>query len=318
MSESFDSSSGASTVILDEVPNKRQRKEGTSAPSAKQLVKDVLKFKSGGEAILKAYKETETLTDATRRQMVNILVAHMVDIHGQLPTKPIREQYAHGIVILFPSLRDPYSKKGDEHFYDAASNTGYIAWHMKTVHRKNRRGSLPLDSPRDFLDTKGLVDQYFTLLFDTETASRLLQRWDTFFRSNIIKEAKQVTSTPELSQLLLQYQQNVPKEGFSMKQSTTDLLPPPPGGQKSPKISACDAAERLLIFHKSCCSLAPQQQPASASVPPCCWTPEKQDQQLLQLFKAHFVFNLSYDCALVNFYTFLQTTMYNIDVGKMK
>ncbi|KAL0188881.1 hypothetical protein M9458_015980, partial [Cirrhinus mrigala] len=37
-----------------------------------------------------------------------------------------------------------------------------------------------------------------------------------------------------------------------------------------------------------------------------------------ELFKAHFVFNLSYDSALVGFYTFLQTTLYNIDVGKMK
>jgi len=37
-----------------------------------------------------------------------------------------------------------------------------------------------------------------------------------------------------------------------------------------------------------------------------------------ELFKAHFVFNLSYDSALVSFYTFLQTTVYNIDIGKMK
>lgn len=37
-----------------------------------------------------------------------------------------------------------------------------------------------------------------------------------------------------------------------------------------------------------------------------------------ELFKAHFVFNVSYDAALVNFYTFLQTTVYNIDMGKMK
>ncbi|XP_061137814.1 uncharacterized protein LOC133156070 [Syngnathus typhle] len=35
-----------------------------------------------------------------------------------------------------------------------------------------------------------------------------------------------------------------------------------------------------------------------------------------ELFKAHFVFNVSYDGALVNFYTFLQTTVYNIDMGK--
>ncbi len=37
-----------------------------------------------------------------------------------------------------------------------------------------------------------------------------------------------------------------------------------------------------------------------------------------ELFKANFVFNLCYHSALVNFYTFLQTPVYNIDVGKMK
>ncbi len=97
----------------------------------------MLKFKSGGEAVLQEYQETETLTDATRRQMINILVADMIDTHGyfnyffkpnncmaivqikitslisslrQLPTKAIRKQNALGIVMLFPSLRDPYSK----------------------------------------------------------------------------------------------------------------------------------------------------------------------------------------------------------------
>lgn len=32
--------------------------------------------------VLQEYQTTETLTDATRRQMVNILVAHMIDNHG--------------------------------------------------------------------------------------------------------------------------------------------------------------------------------------------------------------------------------------------
>lgn len=36
------------------------------------------------------------------------------------------------------------------------------------------------------------------------------------------------------------------------------------------------------------------------------------------LFKAHFVFSLSYDEALSSFYTFIQTTVYNIDVGSTK
>ncbi len=46
------------------------------------MVKDVLKLKSGGEAVLQEYQESETLTDATRRQMIHILVAHMIDTHG--------------------------------------------------------------------------------------------------------------------------------------------------------------------------------------------------------------------------------------------
>ncbi|MED6269120.1 hypothetical protein CHARACLAT_029948 [Characodon lateralis] len=37
-----------------------------------------------------------------------------------------------------------------------------------------------------------------------------------------------------------------------------------------------------------------------------------------KLFKAHFVFSLSYDEALSSFYTFIQTTIYNIDVGNTK
>ncbi len=91
------------------------------------MVEDVLNFKSGGEVVLKEYQETETLTDATRRQMINILVALMIDTHGyflilffkpnncmaivqikitslisslrQLPTNTIRKQNYLGIVI---------------------------------------------------------------------------------------------------------------------------------------------------------------------------------------------------------------------------
>ncbi len=37
-----------------------------------------------------------------------------------------------------------------------------------------------------------------------------------------------------------------------------------------------------------------------------------------ELVKVHYIFNKSYDNALINFYTFLQTTVYNIDVGKTK
>lgn len=34
-----------------------------------------------------------------------------------------------------------------------------------------------------------------------------------------------------------------------------------------------------------------------------------------ELFKCHYVFNLSYDESLVHLYTFVQTTVFNIDVS---
>ncbi|CAL8361385.1 unnamed protein product [Arctogadus glacialis] len=37
-----------------------------------------------------------------------------------------------------------------------------------------------------------------------------------------------------------------------------------------------------------------------------------------EMFKAHFVFAVSYDEALCNFYTFIQTTVYGIDSGTTK
>ncbi|XP_049930796.1 uncharacterized protein LOC126408987 [Epinephelus moara] len=307
-SEMSDSSfsSSASTVILDEVPSKRQRIEDTRAVSAKQLIEVVLRGKSGGEKVLQEYQTTETLTDATRRQMVNILVAHMIDNHGHLATKAIREEYALGIVMLFPSLKDPYSKKG-------------------------------------------YVDQDFALLFDDETSVRLLQKWNVFFKPNVIKEAKRLTSTPELRRLV-QSAESPPgsdlDEAAAYDQEMASLLllihllPPPPGGPKSPKISACDAVERLVVFHKSCCNLEEHlrnqqgRQPYLLAVG--CQKSKidslyiAMDKHLIpcqanrslgacdELFKAHFVFNVSYDAAFVNVYTFLQTTVYNINVGKMK
>ncbi|XP_015236450.1 PREDICTED: uncharacterized protein LOC107088658 [Cyprinodon variegatus] len=350
--------------------------------------------------------------------MVNILVAHMTDEHGHLPPKAIREQYALGIVTLFPSLKDPYTKKGYEHFYDAASSTGYISWRLKTIQRKARRGSpvAPSSSkeilsggpnsqrnviverqlngdacqeamsllnhttdrslifqkmretfehrqklirdasgrtdiltmfPR-FLDTKGLIDQDFSLLFNEETSSRLLQKWDVFFKQNVIKEAKRLTSTPELRSLV----QSAEVPGDDQDAASTydqemaslllllHLLPPPPGGQKSPRISAWGAIERLVVFHKSCCSLEEHLRGQRGLQPYLLAVGRLKskidsfyivmDKHLIpcqanrslgafdELFKAHFVFNVSYDVALLSFYTFLQTTVYNIDVGKMK
>ncbi|KAK7938984.1 hypothetical protein WMY93_002310 [Mugilogobius chulae] len=330
-------SSGSSTVIVDGPPDKQPRVDYTSSvdtASAKQLIETVMRNSSGGEEVLEEYQRTETLTDATRRKMVNILVSHMMENHGHLPSKATREKYALGVVMAFPSLKDPFAKKGYEHFYDATSGTGYISWRLKTVQRRRRQiASKPQSSPSDltlggptsprtvkavqqldgdacqealsllnhttdrvlimqkmretfqfrqkivndpdksgdvltifprFLDTAGLVNQDFQIMFDEETSARLLQKWDLFFKPGIIRQAMQLVPTPELQCLIKSAQSPAGNDLEEEKAYDHDmasllllihLLPPPPGGSKNPKISATDAMERLITFHKSCCSL---------------------------------------------------------------
>lgn len=47
-----------------------------------QLVDAVLRAHAKGEEIFMEYDKTKTLTDAKRKQMVNILVADMLRLHG--------------------------------------------------------------------------------------------------------------------------------------------------------------------------------------------------------------------------------------------
>ncbi|KAA8593160.1 hypothetical protein FQN60_009276 [Etheostoma spectabile] len=148
--------------------------------------------------IQKEYQTTETLTDAARRRMVNILVALIIDKHGYHPTKAIREDYAHGIVVMFP---------------------------------------------------KGL-------------------KWDLFFKPNVIKEAKQLTSTPELRRLV----------------HLEDHLRNQPGRQPY-----------LLVVWQQKSKIDRFYITVDKRLIPC-----KANRSLWafdELFKAHFLFNFSYDVA---------------------
>ncbi|CAL8256114.1 unnamed protein product [Boreogadus saida] len=48
----------------------------------KELVKNVLLEKPGGATVLKEYEDTGKICDSSRRQMVNILAAHMTEKEG--------------------------------------------------------------------------------------------------------------------------------------------------------------------------------------------------------------------------------------------
>ncbi|KAK6328737.1 hypothetical protein J4Q44_G00007150 [Coregonus suidteri] len=116
---------------------------------AKALIEKILTSKPGGERIMQEYGKTKSLTDATRRQMINILVAEMTETHGTSPPKSVRVMYAQGIVALFPYLQDPYSQHGYDHYYDPESGSGYLAWRLKTIRKTaEERGASVSKSPK--------------------------------------------------------------------------------------------------------------------------------------------------------------------------
>ncbi|XP_055018851.1 uncharacterized protein LOC110158784 [Boleophthalmus pectinirostris] len=120
------------------------------------------------------------------------------------------------------------------------------------------------------------------------------------------------------------------------------LLPPPPHGCKRPgKLSARQAYDQLVKFLKTGTSIQDHLDSVRESRQPyllaCGNTkhmihkyyivtdkhviPCKSSDSLAafdELFKAHFGFGTSYNQDLINVYNFLQTTIYDIDVGSSK
>nr|XP_061834660.1 uncharacterized protein LOC133618377 [Nerophis lumbriciformis] len=165
-SQSSVCSSDSDTIILEDTPTrKRQRLDS----EAMQRMKSILTKKSGGKYLINEYNRTKSLTDESRRKLVNILAAEMTEKNGTSPSRQVKEMYAQGIVNLFPNLKDPFSKNGYEHFYDSNSGTGYLAWRITTIQRcsaKERRSSFgalaegPSDEDKSGGPTVGRVTQF--------------------------------------------------------------------------------------------------------------------------------------------------------------
>ncbi|XP_028306759.1 uncharacterized protein LOC114478457 [Gouania willdenowi] len=142
------SSRSDSTIILASTKNRKRGLRELDRDEARQKVETVLRSNPKGEEIFKEYDKTKSLSDAARRQMVNILVAEMTDSYGRVPPTSVRASYAQGIVTLFPYLQDPFSKNGYEHYYDVEANTGYLAWRLKTVQRNSCHDSQKRSRPQ--------------------------------------------------------------------------------------------------------------------------------------------------------------------------
>ncbi|KAK7886359.1 hypothetical protein WMY93_025980 [Mugilogobius chulae] len=201
----------------------------------------------------------------------------------------------------------------------------------------------------------GKVNQDFALLFGEETASRMLERWDTVFKPKIIMEARHLTETPDLSRLMAAAEKNGENENYWDSDMASLLLLlhllPPTAGRRRVKISSSEAEKKLYtsqegetIFFisnlnfdfQSSSSLEEHLRDDKNSQPHIIAVGQTKSQintfyvavdkkpipcqstsslgAFDELFKAHFVFNTSYDPSLVQFYNFIQTTIYNIDV----
>ncbi|XP_059930851.1 uncharacterized protein LOC132474275 isoform X3 [Gadus macrocephalus] len=137
-----DSKTDSTVILSDESPQGKRSRPNRS--DAHALVDEILHKKPGGDNVIREYDRTKMLSDSTRRKMVNILVAEMMEKHGKMPPRHIREMYARGIIELFPYLRDPQTKHGYEHYYDSQSGQGYLSWRIKTVQRNNSHRKSPI------------------------------------------------------------------------------------------------------------------------------------------------------------------------------
>ncbi|KAM3599323.1 uncharacterized protein V6R79_003644 [Siganus canaliculatus] len=301
------SSSGSDTTLILESTKARKR-QLVDGPLDNNVARDnvrvALYSKPGGKEIIKEYEKTGSISDVTRRKMVNILVADMVESHGRIPPVNVRILYALGITTLFPKLKDPDSKNGYEHFYDHQSGSGYLAWRLKTVQRNSAQdskktkttfqegpktprsirsdekqltgdeckeamsvmklsndatvvkkkmkatfqhrqtvvqdpgsASTVLDLFPRFLDTPGLIDQDFTMIFDEEVSGKFLSKWPTFFKPRVIADCcKNLTATPHVDELLLSAQQecddgDVERKASERRKNNDSLFHGPSNGQ---------------------------------------------------------------------------------------
>ncbi|XP_050990265.1 uncharacterized protein LOC127180332 [Labeo rohita] len=170
-----------------------------------------------------------------------------------------------------------------------SSDSTVIPRSSKALIHDPDKSSLILDYFPLFLDTPGLIDQDFTMLFGED-----ISRWDS-----------------DVAAILL----------------LLHLLPPTVKGRKTGKISATEAADHVVKFMKVGTSIKAFLERVGSTQPFLLCVGGKRssiqkfyiilDQKAIprmvqtavaafdELFKAHFVFAVSYDEALCNFYTFI-------------
>ncbi|KAI4803772.1 hypothetical protein KUCAC02_025420 [Chaenocephalus aceratus] len=354
--------------------------EVSESEAAKEMVESALLKKPGGDDVLEEYKSENSLKHSTRRQLVNILASHMTEMHGKIPSRKQKEKYALGIISLFPSLKDPFSRKGYEHFYDGEKDTGYLSWRLRTMSRKNRTTRSQQAVPATVLQAQGpnrprsaptvphqldgdACREALSFLVHSPDEASVFEKMKITLqhRQDLVRDPQRTADVfktfPrlldvkglltqdllllfELCRLLNAAETLAENDDTSWDSDMACLLLllyllPPTAGRKRTKISPSDAVDKMVHFHKSCCSIDEHLRGRKGQQPYILAAGRTRnwidtffiviDKQLIpcqatsslgafdELFKSHYVFNLSYEESLVPLYTFVQTTVYNID-----
>ncbi|XP_051233089.1 uncharacterized protein LOC127350458 [Dicentrarchus labrax] len=185
-----------------------------------------------------------------------------------------------------------------------------------------------------------------TLVQDQQCSSTVLDVFPRFLditglvRYRILTDCKKLTSNEHTEDLLSVQHDSGWESDLSSILLLVHLLPPTSKGhKKSAKISSCQAADHVVRLQ-----MGASVETFLAGVEPgepflLCVGEKKNSIQRYYviidhkaipckaqtslaafdvLFKAHFIFSVSYHESLYNFYTFIQTTVFNIDVGSAK
>lgn len=270
------------------------------------------------------------------------------------PTVRRESSYVPVTVLSEAECRDAIAlmkRSADE---DAVKKTMKLTF----VHRRNlvldpqHSRNILLDFPR-FRDVPGLIEQDFVLMFGEDTSARFLQQWSTVFKARVVEEGRKLPFSPELQDL--QRSADPDQAGtedhhgwdsdLASVLMLSHLIPPTAQGRKRPgKVSPSQAEKRVVVFKRTGPPgiLQEHLDTVTASHPHPHLLAVGERKSLIQqffvivdgtaipcrsnsslaafdeLFKAHFVFSKAYDAVLHNMFTFIQTTVCNIDMGRVR
>ncbi|CAB1332050.1 unnamed protein product, partial [Coregonus sp. 'balchen'] len=201
---------------------------------SRQMVRDALTSRPGVQDVLEEYQTIKTLDHRTRREMTAILVSHMRDalehfydpdtgkgyLNYRLKTVSRKTSRRSIKKSISPQSGGPTHRRKtdlDTSLLEAISFLVHSAdekqiyqkmelfqYRQELVYSPDRSTNVLTVLPR-FLDIKGLmcdvVNQDFLLMFDNETSSKLLEKWDTVLKPKV-KLARSLTTTTDLRRLL--------------------------------------------------------------------------------------------------------------------